>query len=127
MFILVRRLPPRSTLTDTLFPYTTLFRAGLPQRGGGAEAHGAALRQGARQRAHVERRHRAGRDRSEEHTSELHSLMRTSYAVCCLKKKTHPRPRNISATRMTHRDSTKTDINIKQHDTVKRKQLTTNT
>src|SRR3546814_1090599 len=67
------RRPPRSTRTDTLFPYTTLFRSVWPDRVPSARP-----------------RHRnppcRGR-RSEEHTSELQSLMRTSYAVFCLKKK----------------------------------------
>src|SRR3546814_1138235 len=83
------RRPPRSTRTDTLFPYTTLFRS--------------ALRQGCHVPAHTPGLSRAGgqlkpaskspeiRDshalRSEEHTSELQSLMRISYAVFCLKKK----------------------------------------
>src|SRR3546814_3310113 len=89
------RRPPRSTRTDTLFPYTTLFRS-LSRR----RRHG----------AHRDRRHRRARkpgrggqamssltvermvvevqgERSEEHTSELQSLMRISYAVFCLKKK----------------------------------------
>src|SRR3546814_8656840 len=95
------RLPPRSTRTDTLFPYTTLFRsarlaaeppapavsgrpavmifdadARLRQASVGAEARLAEL---------VRDLHAP---RSEEHTSELQSLMRISYAVFCLKKKT---------------------------------------
>src|SRR3546814_4143024 len=100
------RRPPRSTRTDTLFPYTTLFRSGerrpprgIGQRillhriivahrpqggiaaieavimiGGQGDGAGAAIRNG-------------DRVRSEEHTSELQSLMRISYAVFCLKKK----------------------------------------
>src|SRR3546814_18086106 len=71
-FLMIRR-PPRSTRTDTLFPYTTLFRSwssrsrfSLPQ---------------SRHRRMPRYR------RSEEHTSELQSLMRISYAVFCLKKK----------------------------------------
>src|SRR3546814_3139082 len=90
------RRPPRSTRTDTLFPYTTLFRS--------AHRHGAELRaqridhlvvpiaahdNPGERRAHLPR-HEAGRAdnrRSEEHTSELQSLMRISYAVFCLKKK----------------------------------------
>src|SRR3546814_6623049 len=71
------RLPPRSTRTDTLFPYTTLFRS----PGGGR------LARRARRRHDRRRPHRQGR--SEEHTSELQSLMRISYAVFCLKKKTN--------------------------------------
>src|SRR3546814_15688826 len=94
-FLMIRR-PPRSTRTDTLFPYTTLFRSvagvlaqarridlspGLlaaPQYPG---AHGADRGVGQR---HVLL---AVLSRSEEHTSELQSLMRISYAVFCLKKK----------------------------------------
>src|SRR6056297_3939532 len=68
-FLMIRR-PPRSTRTDTLFPYTTLFRSPIspttpccrPWRWGAT-------------------------GRSEEHTSELQSLRRISYAVFCLKKK----------------------------------------
>src|SRR3546814_4545104 len=83
------RRPPRSTRTDTLFPYTTLFRstagfycpAAWPWWG----SH-SALR---RRRKSAFRSHcRSRRQRSEEHTSELQSLMRISYAVFCLKKKT---------------------------------------
>src|SRR3546814_2042922 len=82
------RRPPRSTRTDTLFPYTTLFRSGaLPGAdlglvfalarvyslvNGGLTTHGPIVDL---------------RARSEEHTSELQSLMRISYAVFCLKKK----------------------------------------
>src|SRR3546814_2161696 len=97
------RRPPRSTRTDTLFPYTTLFRsevgdlrraqaghrvglAHLPaeqvaDRGHGEEAD--------REHQHFGERALGGGavERSEEHTSELQSLMRTSYAVFCLKKK----------------------------------------
>src|SRR3546814_9182398 len=109
-FFLSLRLTPRSTRTDTLFPYTTLFRS----------HHGVAIRRLLRQQ-HAEglRRLRVeaarlvqprqgrkdfliarrivpcrlqkvegGGERSEEHTSELQSLMRISYAVFCLKKKT---------------------------------------
>src|SRR3546814_6013686 len=93
------RRPPRSTRTDTLFPYTTLFRsdkrpdAGDRQtgRGAGRSAPGSA-REGARTGGNVRSRHRNAGDasvhfRSEEHTSELQSLMRNSSAVFCLKKK----------------------------------------
>src|SRR3546814_5187057 len=81
------RRPPRSTRTDTLFPYTTLFRspAGIAD---GATAllwslgdqinHGRTLR--------TKSEHSKNKKRSEEHTSELQSLMRISYAVFCLKK-----------------------------------------
>src|SRR3546814_3720701 len=109
------RRPPRSTRTDTLFPYTTLFRSADPfalvTQDEGAEtrnldvlaigeraAHAAENafdhpgRIGARQPHLAMDRigkigpgHRSGR--SEEHTSELQSLTRTSFAVFCLKKK----------------------------------------
>src|SRR3546814_1977067 len=69
------RRPPRSTRTDTLFPYTTLFRSSARRRRTYAR-YGTTPR--------LRRRTRA---RSEEHTSELQSLMRISYAVFCLKKK----------------------------------------
>src|SRR3546814_6876107 len=75
------RRPPRSTRTDTLFPYTTLFRSGRLATQGGRRAACRTVRPvtcgGAR----------ASGSRSEEHTSELQSLMRISYAVFCLKKK----------------------------------------
>src|SRR3546814_8078984 len=83
-FLMIRR-PPRSTRTDTLFPYTTLFRSAL---GGGR--FGGAVQQAATQHRRGQRcgdRHRGHDARSEEHTSELQSLMRISYAVFCLKKK----------------------------------------
>src|SRR3546814_3022134 len=110
-FIMIRR-PPRSTRTDTLFPYTTLFRSDLDRtrlggRAAAARYRAAALSCGAGLGSARLRRHRpAGDDRrdaahalrrgavlrhrrlrSEEHTSELQSLMRISYAVFCLKKK----------------------------------------
>src|SRR3546814_7383697 len=90
------RRPPRSTRTDTLFPYTTLFRSPL---GGSRRCRDQGLRRRSRYLARsgqVDRGHRrrnrgcAGcqrrTGRSEEHTSELQSLMRISYAVFCLKK-----------------------------------------
>src|SRR3546814_5215640 len=94
------RRPPRSTRTDTLFPYTTLFRSPLHLqarvrdelrgrrenrlrdcRHASAPEFGGLLH---RLQGPAEIRHRC---RSEEHTSELQSLMRISYAVFCLKKK----------------------------------------
>src|SRR3546814_12599274 len=116
-FLMIRR-PPRSTRTDTLFPYTTLFRS--PGAHGTSSILGRShhrspipnppLRQPTRRRtlplAHLPRlvthhapsksylRHRRSRtnpSRSEEHTSELKSLMRISYAVFCLKKKNKQR------------------------------------
>src|SRR3546814_7074278 len=102
--------PPRSTRTDTLFPYTTLFRSHwpLPRRGrrlvsatparprGRLSGHYGRTnrRRGLQGRGYsdalYELRHAGwhqGGHRSEEHTSELQSLMRISYAVFCLKKK----------------------------------------
>src|SRR3546814_7385776 len=96
------RRPPRSTRTDTLFPYTTLFRS-LPAATGVADLF---LPQGlmiTRTVSHykpslgglklpglggdMDFKTKVPSDRSEEHTSELQSLMRISYAVFCLKKK----------------------------------------
>src|SRR3546814_7131724 len=88
------RRPPRSTRTDTLFPYTTLFRSGDRCRAAVIEimdeAEQFALGLGDERMDRlvgVEETHPGrGGDRSEEHTSELQSLMRISYAVFCLKK-----------------------------------------
>src|SRR3546814_7878764 len=94
-FLMIRR-PPRSTRTDTLFPYTTLFRSPLRHpyiRGGGADDGGGPRADDVhRHRRRPGERHQLHRlpgrlPRSEEHTSELQSLMRISYAVFCLKKK----------------------------------------
>src|SRR3546814_7329482 len=103
------RRPPRSTRTDTLFPYTTLFRrlpADYRARGAGMSVAGrtilytgaagglglratlALLAKGARVVAVDHDAAKIAALRSEEHTSELQSLMRISYAVFCLKKKT---------------------------------------
>src|SRR3546814_12347082 len=97
LFFLMIRRPPRSTRTDTLFPYTTLFRSrrvdrleipfprhlvealGRPGLIGGGQQQRIRPAAAAQIVAHL--------DRSEEHTSELQSLMRISYAVFCLKKK----------------------------------------
>src|SRR3546814_3197542 len=77
------RRPPRSTRTDTLFPYTTLFRS----RDKPPPRHFAGLHfPPSRRHLRGASGQRASR-RSEEHTSELQSLMRISYAVFCLKKK----------------------------------------
>src|SRR3546814_2444556 len=91
------RLPPRSTRPDTLFPYTTLFRslAALAKvdivAARLAEAHTDAVAIMAELDASVSKPGRLwgvwAAERSEEHTSELQSLMRISYAVFCLKKK----------------------------------------
>src|SRR3546814_19498410 len=91
VFFLMIRRPPRSTRTDTLFPYTTLFRSADDRR----RLQFAARDPYCRFVDQADRRFAAHagvdlarrRDRSEEHTSELQSLMRISYAVFCLKKK----------------------------------------
>src|SRR3546814_9451556 len=89
------RRPPRSTRTDTLFPYTTLFRSVEVRRDGGEEKVSLSLKAAAEANGGAAKRLKAGSNvfqsmsngRSEEHTSELQSLMRISYAVFCLKKK----------------------------------------
>src|SRR3546814_1540865 len=89
-FLRIRR-PPRSTRTDTLFPYTTLFRSCIPAASSGPRPR--AYRPAPPRPMRSSRRAETGpasgrpRTRSEEHTSELQSLMRISYAVFCLKKK----------------------------------------
>src|SRR3546814_8257942 len=86
------RRPPRSTRTDTLFPYTTLFRSGLGDfRIGHRHCLGGFLILAAERPPPlaVAFGFGLGNGRSEEHTSELQSLMRISYAVFCLKKKKH--------------------------------------
>src|SRR3546814_7022195 len=119
-FFLMFRRPPRSTRTDTLFPYTTLFRSDrfgkdiddLPVEeiedidDQQDPQHRPRLRGNAIGRWRSDTRgwsglishlslpppseQTGGTGRSEEHTSELQSLMRTSYAVFCLKKKRQP-------------------------------------
>src|SRR3546814_15683056 len=92
IFFLMIRRPPRSTRTDTLFPYTTLFRSIASMLGGWsvgvcflAEAHASII---SAHSCNIWRRCGSySALRSEEHTSELQSLMRISYAVFCLKKK----------------------------------------
>src|SRR3546814_1132805 len=98
------RRPPRSTRTDTLFPYTTLFRSRSFSGKGRMNDHDQDLHsllqlaldksiEGREQltariaQLSLEREHMlSDQERSEEHTSELQSLMRISYAVFCLKK-----------------------------------------
>src|SRR3546814_14534073 len=84
VFFLMIRRPPRSTRTDTLFPYTTLFRSVRRH-----DDHVGGLRPVGQSRKldPGDPRRGGARIRSEEHTSELQSLMRISYAVFCLKKK----------------------------------------
>src|SRR3546814_1512638 len=126
VFLMIRR-PPRSTRTDTLFPYTTLFRS---KSGNWRDSHHHHRRRVAtRLRTPADAagvpllpcrrsvvRWRDGRReiRSEEHTSELQSLMRISYAVFCLKKKKNTKTRHKAtpdANRQKSRHSNKTPIN----------------
>src|SRR3546814_4239559 len=91
-FLMIRR-PPRSTRTDTLFPYTTLFRSHVDpyiNRPAPPDLYHVAEpldRGGLADQDHVGADGARVHMRSEEHTSELQSLMRVSYAVFCLKKK----------------------------------------
>src|SRR3546814_16734701 len=115
-FFLIIRAPPRSKRTDTLFPYTTVFRSLRPECRAAAEyPRACACRRlrSARAAAPPEKHRataaaggsRAGNHapipkrnaRSEEHTSELQSLMRISYAVFCLKKKKNDKKPNVSS------------------------------
>src|SRR3546814_2253859 len=117
------RRPPRSTRTDTLFPYTTLFRSERIERGeqsllfinrrgyapvllcSACHWISSCPRCSARLVVHLRR----GRlSRSEEHTSELQSLMRISYAVFCLKKK----KKTHTTTRSNTKKTTTTDDEI---------------
>src|SRR3546814_5536972 len=97
-FLMIRR-PPRSTRTDTLFPYTTLFRSLCKEtwrKESTPRLRARCCASGSRSRRDFPKRHPASAEnaahpcaapcRSEEHTSELQSLMRISYAVFCLKK-----------------------------------------
>src|SRR3546814_4397613 len=121
------RRPPRSTLTDTLFPYTTLVRSAgrraalragerrrrrrrdddavrllePAERAGGVLSGAAGDR--AVQRSDPDGHHRRpAPGRSEEHTSELQSLMRISYAVFCLKKKNQKNQQSTNTTEKQH-------------------------
>src|SRR3546814_2057011 len=94
-FLMIRR-PPRSTRTDTLFPYTTLFRSveavGSNEYASSTSVGKIELVDSTREgKSRCSREDSVERDegdyRSEEHTYELQSLMRISYAVFCLKKK----------------------------------------
>src|SRR3546814_10492269 len=120
------RRPPRSTRTDTLFPYTTLFRS----RSGSSECLRRARRsrrsfaQASRDQGRRHPRPRAGglRDharppsRSEEHTSELQSLMRISYAVFCLKKKKKKKNQQRNKPKKASNTSKQYDYNRQQQE-----------
>src|SRR3546814_2339588 len=109
------RRPPRSTRTDTLFPYTTLFRSGLHFRSRSMSSASTAGDSRFDGRYNGSSRPfqppsacsccsvaliltLTNSERSEEHTSELQSLMRISYAVFCLKKKNNNKNKNMNIT-----------------------------
>src|SRR3546814_5959285 len=103
-FLMIRR-PPRSTRTDTLFPYTTLFRSVVNPR----------VRNRKVFREITDNIAQLGLKRpvrSEEHTSELQSLMRISYAVFCLKKKKNKQRSNKNTQTRTHQHEQSTHHQI---------------
>src|SRR3546814_3963789 len=121
------RRPPRSTRTDTLFPYTTLFRSlrSGGRRRGADPARCPAARAGACARRRIWRRSdlccRTCARRSEEHTSELQSLMHISYAVFCLKKKKKPTKKKTKPLSANHtKQQTKTSYDRHKKNTNKK-------
>src|SRR3546814_9016961 len=118
------RRPPRSTLTDTLFPYTTLFRSLVnvyapTMRGSRSDPMNRRLPSAPRISIPVAITKTQTGGRSEEHTSELQSLMRISYAVFCLKKKNQIKKENS-----THIIYTKIKHNIPYAETILQPQQT---
>src|SRR3546814_1978278 len=119
------RRPPRSTRTDTLFPYTTLFRSllialALFEQAIDVDAAWIA--------GHLDELWQAeqwGEDalRSEEHTSELQSLMRISYAVFCLKKKKKKKYREKIKYNITMKDTSLYQIYIDYNKVMKNKKI----
>src|SRR3546814_3056230 len=123
-FLMIRR-PPRSTRTDTLFPYTTLFRSLVDSalcdahfgkgfalidlgRGDLAEAELLKAMQMAPDNAQFANEYaELFKSRSEEHTSELQSLMRISYAVFCLKKKKNNKKQQRTETKKEQTNTAK--------------------
>src|SRR3546814_2699732 len=122
LFLMIRR-PPRPTRTDTLFPDTTLSRSiaassDAVRRRGEDQQPAEQRRDGSTERVHRLRQRQpavAGllrpEQRSEEHTSELQSLMRISYAVFCLKKKT---PKNRRSNKTTPTTKSQSVIRTRQ-------------
>src|SRR3546814_10618707 len=86
-FLLIVLRPPRPTRSDTLFPYTTLFRSRVGAEAGNSDNLVPSIVSDSGLCSHYVPDRGRSRIRSEEHTSELQSLMRISYAVFCLKKK----------------------------------------
>src|SRR3546814_9085121 len=120
------RRPPRSTRTDTLFPYTTLFRSERltydpdSRQGGGSFRSSETGPHSSRDR--LNRAIRSGRfKRSEEHTSELQSLMRISYAVFCLQKKSMITNYNLTDSYQNdydrHRSTIATTVRVRYYQT----------
>src|SRR3546814_2511422 len=113
LFFLMIRRPPRSTRTDTLFPYTTLFRSCPKDWKPAASSSRRCSRTSSPTIRSRRKRFSApsSPSRSEEHTSELQSLMRISYAVFCLKKK-----KNKDRTTLTKdNEATQKKIKITHH------------
>src|SRR3546814_7508246 len=110
------RRPPRSTRTDTLFPYTTLCRSipAVTRKHNTKARHGGVLRQGS---LAAGRRTASGgaMKRSEEHTSELQSLMRISYAVFCLIQKNNRKTKSTSISTVTNSDAHNTNYDKSTH------------
>src|SRR3546814_7944724 len=108
------RRPPRSTRTDTLFPYTTLFRSpcGMPVVIRIAVSLVVTRRSSTYRLVRAAPYRQSRYARSEEHTSELQSLMRISYAVFCLKKKKH-KVSTPPSTKHSAQTSTQRNANIR--------------
>src|SRR3546814_2003946 len=120
------RRPPRSTPTDTLFPYTTLFRSRprrLPTPISGHRRTGTTRPIRRWKSASPDRPCRASA-RSEEHTSELQSLMRISYAVFCLKQKILLNDYTLNLTRLLSNHESTSHV-LDQHYTLLHYTLTT--
>src|SRR3546814_7544033 len=109
VFLLMILRPPRSTRTDTLFPYTTLFRSPTMRLVG----EGVTTSSGDSGSWIQEP---LSPERSEEHTSELQSLMRISYAVFCLKKKNNETPTHETH-KTTHPVNKATNLRTNKHTT----------
>src|SRR3546814_2735855 len=124
-FFLMIRLPPRSTRTDTLFPYTTLFRSVTAARSWPARPATPLCRRPCRRRRSRRASPRRAcwrTSRSEEHTSELQSLMRKSYAVFCLKKKRRTQRRVEHARWRIRKSRAESTQNQTYHDRVRESQ-----
>src|SRR3546814_5754348 len=113
VFCLMIRRPPRSTRTDTLFPYTTLVRSPPGERPGRSDAFPSRWGTTPPDRRRPCRHSRwHWNRRSEEHTSELQSLMRISYAVFCLKKKNRNKAHKRHNTDISHMSTYQFSNNI---------------